>query len=202
MLNTAWGDLGKTFPSQVSLTFVHVTFDDIEIRKGDVFLVCCEYVHWWKIRRHKEGRNEMSGEIGRLGWVREQSWIFCWRLSPFVVILKHFTSFRLATPSPATDCRQEFSFTFYKFPLNEHHNICVQICKNDTLFAWNGGAFLHDVVSFSLCSVTCVKQQHCRSYHPWWFRYTAKYVIAMKLKIKARKRGDEATDRVHDSSTL
>lgn len=36
-------------------------------------------------------------------------------------------------------------------------SICTHICKNDTLFACSEG---DDDAPFSLCSVTCVKQQH------------------------------------------
>lgn len=41
---------------------------------------------------------------------------------------------------PSTTCTPDQTFRNFvclltKFPLNEHHNICAHICKNDTLFA-------------------------------------------------------------------
>lgn len=86
---------GKSF-FLLSLTFVHVTFDNTEM---------------------KEGSSEASSEMFR-----------------------------------------NFPFAFLaSLSLNKHHNICTHICKNDTLFACSEG---DDDAPFSLCSVTCVKQQH------------------------------------------
>lgn len=69
-----------------------------------------------------------------------------------------------------------------RLPLNEHHNICVHICKNDTLFAW--GMVMLSVFHYIqwLVSNNTLTATHSCDHHCWACRYTAKCVIAMNLK--------------------
>lgn len=76
-----------------------------------------------------------------------------------------------------------------RLPLNEHHNICVHICKNDTLFAW--GMVMLSVFHYIqwLVSSNTLTATHSYDHHCWACRYTAKCVIAMNLKKAQRRSG-------------